>query len=629
MADDSTQTYQLRLIFSQYEKCYLTDHLSTYVQKIQRHLPKTILDTDPPYMVSDHRLLQFESTVTTLIPAYDNFLLDVNFWHMFNPSRLLFTAKFSNVNFFTNPYCLLHQLQSEEIPDTLLSLDTPTGTHLIPTHLPIHETKPLLISQLSLNIHLEQLQYSLSPYDIWHQVESTAGHLHFPSTPSVDFSQFPPIQNRQFNPVLPPLPRTVHFTHTTNNNSQQYNPYREIEALRAGIARLSREVHQNHPPPIPQPPHSEQGTQNQNLNNSQTRVPQLSAELQSLTDSLNNIESRSFGTNDTSRGASSRTPRPRLLTAGRGRPSRTLSRPPRPTHLHSPTRAPSLDYDLQPRGRSSPRHGPPPQNPPGLNITPLFQTPEQLKQHWRNTGQHGLDLLEFSDDSQPPGFADSENSLDNPAAKSNPAVNTDPVAKGNPAVNSDPVAKSNPATKGNQPPMTKPVPTPSKDITPVPVPLIVEQPGRLVPPNPSTVQPKQKVLTRATLAAELQNSENLNRLSALIQHAPTKNKFKDYVSPDPLNSDFSVYRLPDYLALYTKDLLLRINMSPSDLPPKLYPYIEFDSKVNRFAPDIKKLTLPTLQKLDHLFNNDKPPTLLTKMADKVAEKVNQKRNKSK
>ena len=70
-------------------------------------------------------------------------------------------------------------------------------------------------------------------------------------------------------------------------------------------------------------------------------------------------------------------------------------------------------------------------------------------------------------------------------------------------------------------------------------------------------------------------------------------------------------------------------MSPSDLPPKLYPYIEFDSKVNRFAPDIKKLTLPTLQKLDHLFNNDKPPTLLTKMADKVAEKVNQKRNKSK
>ena len=617
MADDSTQTYQLRLIFSQYEKCYLTDHLTQYVQKIQRHLPKAILDIDPPYMLSDHRLLQFESTVTTLIPAYDNFLLDVNFWHMFNPSRLLFTAKFSNVNFFTNPYCLLHQLQSEEIPDTLLSLDTPTGTHLIPTHLPLHETKPLLISQLSLNIHLEQLQYSLAPYDIWHQVESTAGHLHFPSTPSVDFSQFPPIQNRQFNPVLPPLPRTVHFTHTTNNNSQQYNPYRDIEALRAGIARLSREVHQNHPPPIPQPPHSEQETQNQTLNHSQNRVPQLSEELQSLTDSLNNIESRSFGTNDPSRGSSSRMPRPRLLQAGRGRPSRTLSRPPRPTHLHSPTRAPSLDYNLQPRGQSSPRNRPPPQNPSGLNINPLFQTPEQLKQHWRNTGQYGLDLLEGSDDSQPPGFEDSDNSLDNPAANGNSAVNSDPVANGNLVTN------------GNQPPIAKPVSNQSKDTTPVTVPLVVEQPQGPVPPILSTVQPTQKVTTRATLAAEQQNSENLNRLSALIQHTPTKNQFKDFVSPDPLNSDFSVYRLPDYLALYAKDLLLRINMSPSDLPTKLYPYIEFDSKVNRFAPDIKKLTLPTLQKLDHLFNNDKPPTLLTKMADKVAEKVNKKRNKSK
>ena len=91
-----------------------------------------------------------------------------------------------------------------------------------------------------------------------------------------------------------------------------------------------------------------------------------------------------------------------------------------------------------------------------------------------------------------------------------------------------------------------------------------------------------------------------------------------------MNSDFSVYRLPDYLAIYAKDLLLRINMSQSDLPIKLYPYIEFDSKLNRFAPDITKLTLPTIQKLDHLFNHDKPPNLLTKLTDKVAEKVNKR-----
>ena len=108
MADDTTQTYQLKINFSQYEKCYLTDHRTQYVQKIQRHLPKVILDIDAPFMLSDHRLLQFESTATSLIPAYDNFLLDVQFWHMFNPSRLLFTAKFSNLNLFPNAYCLLH-----------------------------------------------------------------------------------------------------------------------------------------------------------------------------------------------------------------------------------------------------------------------------------------------------------------------------------------------------------------------------------------------------------------------------------------------------------------------------------------------------------------------------------------
>ena len=69
-------------------------------------------------------------------------------------------------------------------------------------------------------------------------------------------------------------------------------------------------------------------------------------------------------------------------------------------------------------------------------------------------------------------------------------------------------------------------------------------------------------------------------------------------------------------------------MSQSDLPTKLYPYIEFDPILNRFAPDITKLTLPSLQKLNHLFDNDKPPNLLTKLTDKVAEKVNKKRNKS-
>ena len=81
-----------------------------------------------------------------------------------------------------------------------------------------------------------------------------------------------------------------------------------------------------------------------------------------------------------------------------------------------------------------------------------------------------------------------------------------------------------------------------------------------------------------------------------------------------------VYRLPDYLRPYVNDLLLRINTSTSNLPLKLYPYIQFDSTLNRFVPVELSLDLTSLQKLDHLLNNDKTPNFLTKLTDKVKKK---------
>ena len=57
---NSVQTYHLKLSFSQYEKSYLMEHLTQYQKKIQRHLPKQTITQDPPFMTSDHRLLQFE-----------------------------------------------------------------------------------------------------------------------------------------------------------------------------------------------------------------------------------------------------------------------------------------------------------------------------------------------------------------------------------------------------------------------------------------------------------------------------------------------------------------------------------------------------------------------------------------
>ena len=89
-----------------------------------------------------------------------------------------------------------------------------------------------------------------------------------------------------------------------------------------------------------------------------------------------------------------------------------------------------------------------------------------------------------------------------------------------------------------------------------------------------------------------------------------------------------VFKLPDYLRHYLNDLLLRMNTSPSDLPLKLYPYIQFDPKLNRFVTVESSLDLISLQKLDHLVNNDKTSNFLTKLTDKVADKVKKKRNKS-
>ena len=119
------------------------------------------------------------------------------------------------------------------------------------------------------------------------------------------------------------------------------------------------------------------------------------------------------------------------------------------------------------------------------------------------------------------------------------------------------------------------------------------------------------------------NSEQLNRLSDIVKEFPTKNSFKDFSSPNPTNNDFKLYTLPDYLRPYVNDLLLRINTSTSNLPLQLFPYIQFDSALNRFVPIELSLNLPSLQKLDHLLNKDKTPNFLTSLTDRVKKKRNQ------
>jgi hypothetical protein len=213
---DEVQTYHLKTLFSNYEKSFLMEHLVLYLRKIQRHLPQSAISQTQTFLNSDHSLIQFQSTPESCVNAYEIFPLEVNLWHAFSPSQLFFTAKLSNIEQFPNSYTLLHAQQTADLnQNTMLALNTPTGTLPIPSHYPKHQQKTIMIYSLTLNLHLEQLQYSMAPYHKWHQVETAGGHLYFPSEPGILHS-FPPLQNETIR-TFPHLPRNVGF-HQTNSD---------------------------------------------------------------------------------------------------------------------------------------------------------------------------------------------------------------------------------------------------------------------------------------------------------------------------------------------------------------------------------------------------------------------------
>ena len=94
---DNSQTYHLKTLFSNYEKSFLMENLSRYIQIIKRNLPHSTFPTTHPFMNTDHVLLQFESTQASNITAYELFPLQVMLWHTFPPSELFFTATWTNI----------------------------------------------------------------------------------------------------------------------------------------------------------------------------------------------------------------------------------------------------------------------------------------------------------------------------------------------------------------------------------------------------------------------------------------------------------------------------------------------------------------------------------------------------
>ena len=145
-----------------------------------------------------------------------------------------------------------------------------------------------------------------------------------------------------------------------------------------------------------------------------------------------------------------------------------------------------------------------------------------------------------------------------------------------------------------------------------------------VPPQPQVTVSVQDTTNDVLDNSFRKDSEHLNKLAEVVRDAPTANQFNDYAFPNPTNSDLKTYVLPDYLRLFVTHLLIRMNATPSDLPPLLRPYIQHDPTLNVLVTHEPSLDLLTLQRLDYLLVKDKEPSFLNKMVSKVTRRSKSK-----
>jgi hypothetical protein len=249
-------TYHIRVAFSSYEKSYLTEYLHSYLAEIKRHNPLANLST--PDMTSHHELVMFDSPPQTQISAFQLFQLKIELIHSFQPSEIYFSAYLK----FPDSFHLLNPYQTDDSSGTLLPLCTQNEKYPIPSIYPQHQSDPIILNQLSLNLNMEQLQYSQSPYSVWKQVESQAGNIYFPDHQSLLHS-LPSVQN-------PPPNHQIH-KHPVRWN-QRFHP-RDTNDF--------SDASQNHHPPFktpwknnPPPPIKSPIFDNNQFNEHQHQQPQ-------------------------------------------------------------------------------------------------------------------------------------------------------------------------------------------------------------------------------------------------------------------------------------------------------------------------------------------------------------------
>ena len=167
-------------------------------------------------MTTDHRLIQFKAKNEMDVSAYQLFRLHVKIIHSFLPdSRIYFIGCLDNsTRMFEDSYQVDHSLQPDDYGDTILPLNMADGTFPLPSIYSETEIKPLVLYSFTLNLSIEQMSYSLPPYQIWWPIEARGGNMFFPPDQSILHSlpslQHPP-PNATVQQRVPPRKDKVKF----------------------------------------------------------------------------------------------------------------------------------------------------------------------------------------------------------------------------------------------------------------------------------------------------------------------------------------------------------------------------------------------------------------------------------
>ncbi len=227
-SDDSMAInhYMLRVEFYGYERTAMESNIQNAIEKIQR---MDVTYRAPPYrMLPSHNLLEFTMTEETNIAAFEHFTLQISLIQQTTPSCLFFIANLLDAPKMFPNSSYVNGIYHKNTPYTLFRLDTDNGYLKTPPPKIRKLENEYVISTFQLSILMENLSFSIHPFDQFNPVESKNGKLFFPLviSPMGQTSQTQMYQslNQKFTYPPPPVHPPRLFRGQDPNESIHWDP---------------------------------------------------------------------------------------------------------------------------------------------------------------------------------------------------------------------------------------------------------------------------------------------------------------------------------------------------------------------------------------------------------------------